>query len=482
MTWTPTRAAALFLCSALLAGCSGDKKRTYVAAAAATSSNTTANPTTNTQPGAPAAPNPGGQIAALVTASAPVNAQLGLGAYQAFQENVSISDLVISAQPGLERQAFIVEDNGTVRVLDLSGTAPQLLKAIDLFGAPLAAGIATGKLNIQSSAQALLTTSGGTGEGVAIFNPLTAQGPADVVRVNLNGITATWPAGTLNSAGVDVGGTPQPMTYTAAAVLVGNKLIYASSNLDASFNNNPGTVTAFDIDLTTGALSGGGFWATSDFNPTALTRVQTSQGEVLLCTNSGAFGQAGGSIDVFDPVSFRKVGVIGFPSGVVSAPAGEVVVSPDGKRGYVASQAEAQVFVIDLENIGQALGNQSSTDLSARYLGGFQLPSSSTTNFVSSIALSHTGNYLYAANFNESALYVIDLAQPALGARVVGFERSGDPASFQGLANKLAVRPGVPGVDFQGPSVFVMTINLAPGDQVVNNVSVVLDAVTVDRN
>jgi len=77
---------------------------------------------------------------------------------------------------------------------------------------------------------------------------------------------------------------------------------------------------------------------------------------------------------------------------------------------------------------------------------------------------------------------VIDLFEPGLATTARGFARSGDPQAFEGLLNSVAVRPGQPGVDFQGPALFALTINLTPADQQVQDVNVALDAVGFDRN
>jgi DNA-binding beta-propeller fold protein YncE len=266
---------------------------------------------------------------------------------------------------------------------------------------------------------------------------------------------------------------------SGSALLTTNRLLFASSNLDASFDDNPGTVIAFTYDPLTKGVTNPVAFQTTDFNPTALTRVKTSAGDVVLVTNTGLYGAGPSSIDIIDPATLNFVGTI--PLGARNA-GGAVVVSPDGRRGYVASSGAAEVFVLDLERLGDELANTAKKSLPARFLGGWTLPASSAMGYVSGLALSHTGNYLYAVNFNGSELFVLDLASPGVAARVTGFARTGNPASFEGLASKVVVRPGVPGTDFTGPSLFVATINLATADRTIVNVKTVLDAVTVDRH
>lgn len=475
-------AAALIGCGG--GGSSGRSSSTAAAVSTATAtpttSGSTAAPTTSSStPTGPAAPTFGGQIAALGTANPAVSATLTKNHFAAFRESSSISDLVVPDVAGLRDRGFVVEDKGSIRILDLSGATPRLDRQLPLTATPLPPGITTGGLAIVDARTALVTTSGRGGEGVYVFDPSTARVAADVKYLDLSSLTVRWPAGTRNSKGADIGGLARPLTFTAGALIVGNRLLIASSNLDASFDNDPGTVLAFDWNPNTRAATGGFIHQTSRFNPTALTRVVTPQGEAVLVTNTGPFGTGPASIDVLDGVSLNLVGSIQLGA---KSPSGPIVVSPDGRRGYVGSAASAEVFALDLENLGAELRNTSARDLSARYLGGFDLPSSAASNFVSGLGLSHTGSYLYATNFNTSELWVVDLHQKAVAARVTGFARTGSTSAYQGLANKLAVRPGVPGRDFQGPSVLVMTIGLAAADRTIQNVTVALDAVTVDRH
>lgn len=454
------------------AGCGGGGGGSGRSAAAAINSNTPASP----------APNPGGQIAALGTQATAVNAQVGLGAFRTFRERVSVSDAAIPDAAGLRDRLFAVEDDGTIRVLSLAGATPALDRAIPLPGAPFAAGTATGALVIQDERTALVTSSGTGGEAVFLFDPSTALAATDVTKITISGLTLSWPAGTPNSKGIDVGARALPITFTSGAASSNGRVFFAASNLDASFDYNPGAVVSFAVDPVTKAISNGVVFRTTDFNPTALTRVKTPRGDLLLATNSGVFGSGTSSIDVIDPISLQLKATI--PCGRRDA-AGPVSVSRDGRRGYLGSQAAAEVYVLDLESLGDELANTAPTSRPARFLGGYTLPAAGSFAYVSGLALSHSGTYLYAVNFNQSELFVIDLTsspRPGLAARATGFARSGNVANYEGLASKVLVRPGVPGVDFQGPSLYVATINLAAADQTIANVKVALDSVTLDKH
>jgi hypothetical protein len=421
-----------------------------------------------------AAPDFGGNVTTINSASTTVLATTTLNAFTAFRNSGSVSDIVISPIAGLRDRAFVVEDKGSVRVLALNTGAPTLDRVIDLEAGGVPSGTALGDLQLCDAQTGVVTASGN--ETLYVFNP-SAVGP--VFRLDIDAVAVTWPVGTLNSVGADVGGSPLPLTFTASAVVVGSRLIFTSSNLDASFNYNPGTVVAlnWNANTRTATTAGASVIQTTRFNPAGLTLVQTPQGPVLLVTNGGPFGTGPASVDVIDPVAFRLVGQIGLGA---RNPGGSIAVSPDGRRGYVGSLASAEVYVLDLENIGTALASTTIADLSTRFRGGIRLPSGPSA-FISSVELSWTGNYLYVVDYNQSLVWTVDLANPGIAARSVGFRRS-DTTGFSNSANKLAVRPGVPGTEFQGASLFVMTGFLAPADQTVPNVAMALDPVSVNRH
>lgn len=470
------RTGAALLLSVTLVACSSGSRSSKGGMVASTSS---AAPTTSTTTAPPPLPSPGGTTAALASAGV-VQATLRLDHHAALRERNSLSDLVTSSAPGLGAKAFLVEDRGFVRVLDLSGATPRLERAIALQATALMPGQALGALSIQDERTALLTSSGTGAEAVWVFDPTAAQGPADVVRLDVGHLTVSWPAGTPNSAGADVGGRALPISYLSGAAIAGGRLWFTSSNFDRNFDLEPGTVFLYDWNPITRTASGaGGVIRTSAFNPTGLTRIVTPRGELLLVTCSGPFGTGPAAIDVIDPRGPAVVGRIDL--GATNA-AGRVVVSPDGTRGYVGDSSAGLVHVLDLAGIGDLIGQPGTADLAARRLGAWGLPAAGPSQYVSSIALSHTGRYLYAASFNESAVHVVDLAAPGVATIVRGFARTGDPANFEGLSSLVAVRPGVPGVDFQGPSLLVGTINISPTDQTIADVSIAIDAVELDRH
>jgi hypothetical protein len=416
-----------------------------------------------------------------------VTPTLGLNYDAALLDSSSLADLQMSSQSGLANRAYVLEDRGFVRVLDLSAAQPVSLLDLQLDpGGALPQGAAGSSLTISPGPRALVATSGFGFEGVYIFDPATAQTTADVTRIDLNASAVTLPPGALNSTGATVA-SPMSTTFTASALVAGSKLFIATTNLDQNFDLNPGTVLAFDFDAATNAATNESVIFTSGFDPTRLTAWTSPRGvTAVLCVNAGTASTGSGSstIDVIDPT--RAALVLTIPLGPVSA-AGAVAITPDSTRGFVGSQMLGEAYELDLTNLDQQLANTTPQSAPGLLTATIALPGTSSLHFISGIAVSSSGRYLYTLDFNESLLAVFDLIEgpgkAGLVGTVTGFQRSGNPLNFVGNASLLAVRPGTPGVSFSGPSVLVGTINLAPADRTVSqSVTVAIDGVTFNDN
>lgn len=330
------------------------------------------------------------------------------------------SDVVDAQAESAGDLMYIVEANGTFRVVDTASM--ELVRAFPLFASPLTPGRSVRQLTLVSPELAVIPTQGEGFEGLALLDPRTAQSSVDVQWFDLGGLSATWPAGSRNSQGVDVGERPLQLTEITGVTLVGESVFLCAANSDAAGDHNPGAVVALRLNQQERRLEARALIRTSAYNPTGLTRI----GEQLLVTNSGSFGQTGASIDVIDVQSAKRVGTVSFPErlpdGRVPDPFGPVVVDPSGRYGYVGSMTQARLYTVDLSQ--------------QTYVEDLELPSQSTRN--STEDLTFAGDKLYVANQGDAALNVVDLEQQSV-TRVAGFERESD-ASGQAQLDALVVK------------------------------------------
>jgi len=348
---------------------------------------------------------------------------------------------------------YIVEANGTFRVVDTASM--ELVRAFPLFAEPLAPGRSLRQLTLVSPELAVVPTQGEGFEGLALFDPSTAQSSVDVQWFDLGGLSATWPAGSRNSQGVDVGDRPLQLTEITGVTLVGESVFLCAANTDAAGDHNPGAVVAMHLNQQERRLEARALIRTSAYNPTGMTRV----GQQILVTNSGSFGQTGASIDVIDVQSAKRVGTVRFPErladGRVPDPFGPVVVDPTGRYGYVGSMAQARLYTVDLAQ--------------QTYVEDLELPSQSTRN--STEDLTFAGDKLYVANQGDAALNVVDLEKQSV-TRVAGFERESD-ANGQAKLDALVVKESS-----DGTGEVLAVVNDASADQTAEG-QATLDKLTV---
>jgi len=321
--------------------------------------------------------------------SQPVTTQ---DAFIEFGEETEVHD--VEAEPDAEL-LFVVEADGTFRVLDTSGERPALLRAFSLFPEALGRERSLGKLTVIRPDLALLPTQGTGFEGVALFDPSEARSSDDVTWFDVGALSATWPAGATNSQGIDVGQRPLLLTEVSGATVVGDTVFLCAANLDADGDHNPGVVLALRLDAAARRLEPRALIRTSAFNPTGLTRI----GDLLFVTNTGSFGQTGASVDVIDVRSARRLDSIEFPErladGRVPDPFGPLVVQPGGRSAYVGSLQQSRVYTVDLQ--------------ARAFVKAVALPSAATQNSTRGLTLSQDGATLFAANTAAGAVNAIDV-------------------------------------------------------------------------
>ncbi|MCG8591215.1 MAG: hypothetical protein MJE66_18135 [Proteobacteria bacterium] len=293
--------------------------------------------------------------------------------------------------------------------------------------------------------------------------------------------------------------------FTSGAVVHGGRLFVSMSNLDASTAGEvdtvylPGAVLVFDIDL--GAdpprlepNRDAPVIFTSAFNATHVQAYTTPGGRPLvLVTQTGAIGIApddpgtpeieGGAVGLTD----GAVDVIDAGAGVPALlasyalrdanPAGRgLAVDPTGRLaigGDVTSRRLAAVDLAPLDALGAAGPTPVVFDAGSGVVFDGQnpfviprrpdgAPAVTCAGFVESVAINQAGDRAFVLEACDGTLTTLDVdltGPPATWLRVAGQQGVAAPIRSDtfGLDRQpaaLAVRPGVPGVDYAGPDIF----------------------------
>ena len=317
------------------------------------------------------------------------------------------------------------------------------------------------------------------------------------------------PAGALDSHGAPItttcNGTPGYFSnFSSGAAVAAGALFVSMSNLGANPGRPdtqflPGSVLVFDLDVAAGRVEPATMLATSGFNPTHVTTYRAPSGRAfVLVTVSGALGlrpddpatperEAGGTalspaaIDVIDATERRVVATI--PLGLAGAAFDRLAIDPTGRVAVVGSAIGRRLFAVDLaplDAIALAPGAPplvldgssgpnavifdaaAPLELPARPNGA---PAATCPGFVVGADFDAAGTKVFATDFCDGTLAIVgvDLASgpvplPPSRFRVlesIAITAPLDTASL-GLARApgaLRVRPGRPGVDYQGPDV-----------------------------
>jgi len=333
-----------------------------------------------------------------------------------------------------------------------------------------------------------------------------------------------FPPGALDSRGDPVESSPLCAagslltTFTSGAALAQGHLFVTTSNLgeDPGTANTqflPGSVLVYDVDLASvppriapSALERAIF--TSVFNPSDATPVVSPGGRpFVLVTASGAIGvreddprspaiEGGGvalgdaAIDVIDPVALQLVASV--PLGAAGLSFDRLAVDPGRRVAFTGSATGRHLYAIDLAAL-DAIPPLApvdppvlldGTDARAGFVDArifdaarpFEVdalpngaPAASCDGFVVAAAFNHSGTRLFATEFCDGTIAVVDvdlsgsppIPVPASRFRLLRVTPVTAPVGPSGLGmprapGPLAVRPGQPGVDFSGPDLFYL--------------------------
>ncbi|GIW72198.1 MAG: hypothetical protein KatS3mg102_1740 [Planctomycetota bacterium] len=331
---------------------------------------------------------------------------------------------------------------------------------------------------------------------VYLFDALAGTGPSAEFELTSLQLTAS---GLMTSTGTaDPSFAPTDPGAQALAVLgdtlwVGCANLMSSADPSASFLDNfPGLVLGFALDpldhtrFEPGVPQPAHVVFTRGFNVTGLRAARTPDGRpVLYVTTSGAgrvlFGASPPEADhafleVIDPNKAQLVAF--FPFGPAAA-RHAAAVRPDGLEAVVGRGdfgfGLAEIFRVSLLELDLVLDGtiQAPADLTGAILNGVANPITipfanpdkpPTGRFTSALAYSNDGGRrLLAVSFNDSTLNVFDArrGRTPVFRRQHRLSRGNETAdTFGPNASVLALRPGLPGRDFQGPDAFVGTIGV----------------------
>lgn len=302
--------------------------------------------------------------------------------------------------------------------------------------------------------------------------------------------------------------------FTAGSVATANHLFVATSNLLRSSEARfaPGTVLVFEFDRTVSPPvlrpdPDRSVILASGFNTTAVAAVTTPLGrELVLVGVSGAVALGVGSdlvrsesaVDVIDATTRELIATI--PLGRAGLGDGGIAIDPSGRLALFGSLTDRVLFGIDLAALDDpALGSTGpgapalpvvldgstagfpdarvyTADAPLRLPKRVDGPSPSQCSTLTSVAIARDTARGVATDFCDGTVSVLDIQLPAdrttplipaAAVSVARFENVAAPilAGSTGqmrAIDRIAIRPGRPGIDYTGPDVY-FTVGLEEG-------------------
>lgn len=308
-------------------------------------------------------------------------------------------------------------------------------------------------------------------------------------------------------------------SFTSGVAFAAGRLFVSMSNLgdDAGTLSTqflPGAVLVYDFDPTASPpriaprVSDGVIYTTA-FNPTEVTSLRTRGGrELVLVTDTGPLGvivddpsttdeiegggiaQGEGAIDVIDAVTLQLLATV--PLGRAAPSFDALAIDPGKRVAFTGSAAGRSLYAIDLAPLDSlpplAPGDRPyRLDGSDTRIGGvdarifdaarpLRLPAraggaatQTCPGFTVGVAFSATGAKLFATEFCDGTLTTVGVdltGDPPVPVRDAHFAVAGQndlvaSVGASGLGKpralgSIAVRPGIPGIDYRGPDVFFL--------------------------
>lgn len=386
----------------------------------------------------------------------PLAPVLGQATLNAFILGDYPADIDIPNIEGLKNIAFITSffPAGVIAV-DLNSNP---LQALPGKGLPSLAGINNaGFPNVAFFADAthayLLTST-----TLILFNPSNAT-VYDTVDLTVP-LNLSSPLARINpdgSSASPVSGSFTP-SYPSSVIALGSKVLVGFSNLNYTgfslTSATQGMVRVFDMQNDSLAAATPEYFVTSGYNTTGLTALSNGK---FLVTNSGItqftpdfsnqLPVTQATVDLMDSQGAALLGSLDL---ALSTPAFRSwAVTPDGSKAFIGSASGGFVMEIGLSPTFQVIrGVNNPIVITDAHLG---------TDYIDDVVMANDGGGIYPISFNHSSVYAVDLTgdSPLLTEEKSDLSAPGNPGLTG--AGPGAMRPGQVGVDFNGPSLFVMT-------------------------
>jgi len=289
-------------------------------------------------------------------------------------------------------------------------------------------------------------------------------------------------------------------SFTAGVAVAGDRLFVATSNYDTKKEAyRPGTVLAYDwIDhagrITVRPLEDDAVLFTTGFNPTGVARHVTPGGrELVLVTVTGAIlgaslpdsARTEAAIDVIDASGPRIVATI--PLGFAAPSFEAVAIDASQQIAWIGSVTAKQLYAVDLRALDDPrlyarggppviLDGMSVGFPDARIFWAeaplvlperLDRPSHAACGGWTYVATNASGTEAFATDYCDGTLSRVrfDLSgAPAIPFAPERFEVVGQSTPFAPTPSPgeetapgfVSVRPGIPGVDYSSPDVFVV--------------------------
>ncbi len=363
---------------------------------------------------------------------------------------------------GMRDTAFVVSttDPSGVIAIDLTQTPFVLSQKFKGVTSPTGSGLPNG-LVIQSATRAFLLTS----FAVVDFNPTT--GGVNGTTMLPQTITLSTPLPLSKPFDYDNNGSDNT-TITDIAIRSPGGIAIANNTLWIPTANYlrytapavaaPGLVLRYTITSSGLTPASVPYIVTSGFNPTGIV----ATGSTVLVTNSGVIDIVGGeaipqtpsSVDMWDATTGALIANV--PADLAALSFATPAVDGEGRFAYYGSVAFSEVYQLDIAQ----------RQFTRNLTNPIPLAGANTPDYITGMAISPDNGRAYVGSFDHSALFMLNLTASPINALStsysVGFPKgvsAENPTGVNTGVGDIAIRPGKPGVDFQGPDIFVLTGN-----------------------